>query len=104
METDKDKSHLIKLFNFQKEKKAGGGGGRGGYFTSTKTGVTQGKGKDLRGGTDLGRKKPPHCSPGNKRWTGPDFLVAPARARNGPVFTPRETWVRLCDNSLLLLC
>ena len=49
METDKDESHLTKLFYFQKgqEKKS--------YFTSIKMGVIQRKGKDIRSGAGWGR-------------------------------------------------
>ena len=42
METDKDESHLTKLFYFQK------GQGKKSYFTSIKMGVIQQKGKDTR--------------------------------------------------------
>ena len=76
METDKDESHLTKLFYFQKgqEKK------KKSYLTNVKMGVIQGKGKDIRRGgkkklksvfglQDQDRNRSAHFSPGSGHWT-----------------------------------
>lgn len=94
METDKDKSHLTKLFYFQKAKR-GGGRGRGPLQVwkqvLIKVKVRLSEEEPTQADTNL------LTSPqGTATGLDPIPLAGPAWAWNGTNFTPGETWTRLC--------
>lgn len=96
METDKDKSHLTKLFYFQKAKR-GGGGVRGPLQVwkqvLIKVKVRLSEEEPTLADTNL------LTSPqGTATGLDPIPLAGPAWAWNGTNFTPGETWTRLCSS------